>query len=121
MRYSIYPINIDPRHPLNNPDGRRIQEFKKVNNVILDHTGYPIYLWFYDFLYWFGLLGFLYDTSIGSISPEEQYTSITPDISDFLGYPYYYYIYYYNETEIFLVVSNIWDAGWVPLHIVEML
>ena len=100
-KYTISSSTTEPHHPWQNPAERRIQEYKKGTNRILDRTGAPAYLWFYALLLWVGLLNVLAKLSHGNKSCHEVATGFTPDISPYLEFTFYDPVYYYDESEKF--------------------
>ena len=63
-KYTISSSTTEPHHPWQNRSERRIQDFKKGTNRILDRTGAPSNLWFYALLLWVGLLNVIYDPNL---------------------------------------------------------
>ena len=108
--YNISSSTTEPHHPHQNPAERRIQEYKKGTNRILDRTGAPSYLWFYALLLWVGLLNVLFDPNLGT-NPHEIATGYTADVSAYLDFTFYNPIYYYDEEEKFPSSRNSWDTG----------
>ena len=45
-KYNIRANTTEPYHPHQNPVERRIQELKKVEIRVMDHTKAPDYLWY---------------------------------------------------------------------------
>ena len=99
-RYNISSSTTEPHHPHQNPAERRIQEYKKGTNHILDRTGAPSYLWFYALLLWVGLLNILFGPNLG-MNPHKIATGYTADVSAYLDFTFYDPIYYYDEEEKF--------------------
>ena len=100
-RYNISSGTTEPHHPQQNyPAERKIQDYKKGTNRLLDRTGAPSHLWFYALLLWVGLLNILVDPVHGKC-PEEVATGVSADVSAYMDHTFYDPIYYYDETQSF--------------------
>ena len=100
-KYNISSSTTEPHHSWQNHAERRIQEYKKGVNRILDRTGAPSNLWFYALLLWVGIMNVLADPTQNNRSPYEAATGMTPDVSAFMQFTFYDPIYYYDESESF--------------------
>ena len=100
-KYNISSSTTEPLHPWQNDAERRIQEYKKGTNRILDRTGAPSTLWFYALMLWVSIMNILADPHHKGRTCSEAAMGYTPDISAYLHHTFYDPIYYYDEAEKF--------------------
>ena len=109
-KYNISSSTTEPHHPWQNEAERRIQEYKKGTNHILDRTGAPSTLWFYALLLWVGIMNILSDPHHNGWTCSEVAMGYTPDISAYIHYTFYQPVYYYDESESFPSTKE--QLGW---------
>ena len=94
--YGIMAMYTEPHHPNQNPAERRIQDVKKMSNVIMDRTDSPADLWYLSVEYSAYLLNHLANETLDWKTPIEVATGETPDISNLLQFHWYQKVYYYD-------------------------
>ena len=92
--YAIKDFQCEPHHQHQNFAERRIQEVKKISNLILDNTGAPPNLWLLCVNHVVYILNRLSTESLGWKTPLEAATGQQPDISCLLTFRWYEQVYF---------------------------
>ena len=94
--YGTMAMYTEPHHPNQNPAERRIQDVKKMSNIMMDRTNTPADLWYLSVEYSAYLLNHLANETLDWRTPIEVATGETPDISNLLQFHWYQKVYYYD-------------------------
>jgi hypothetical protein len=92
--YCIDDLQSEPHHQHQNPAERRIQDVKKVSNLIMDRTGTPAEYWLLSLLHTAYILNRLATKHLGWLTPFEKATEQKPDISAIRAFRWWEPVYY---------------------------
>jgi hypothetical protein len=106
--YAIKDFQCEPHHQHQNFAERRIQEVKKISNLILDNTGAPSNLWLLCVKHVVYILNRLSTKSLGWKTPLEAATGQQPDISCIISFRWYEPVYFksYSSAKQFPSASS---------------
>ena len=100
-QYGIADMQSEPHQQNQNPAERRIQEVKKMTNVVLDRTGAPRHLWLLCLLWCVYVLNHLSHATLSQRTPLEVAFGATPDISAMLCFHFYQPVLYWQHDAPF--------------------
>ena len=112
-QYYIGQYLSEPHQQNQNPPERRIQDVKKMTNVIMDRTGTPAVFWLLCILYVIGLLNHLSDATLDNKTPLESAYGTPPDISAYLNFHWWQPVLYRMENPHFPSTSIEGHGRWV--------